>query len=364
MMQPITSPTLLLNKKVCKANLHRMVEKTSAHDLVLKPHMKTHQSETIGEWIKEAGIKAVTVSSIEMARYFYKAGWKDITIAFPANPSQSHDLNELAADCNITVLINSSSVAKSLANKLTQPINAYIEIDTGADRTGIPSDRTSKINDLIAVIQHTQMLQWIGFYSHPGHSYQARSEEDISKVHQSVLSQFQALREKFSSLSDEFEICVGDTPSCSVADSFTGIDAISPGNFVFYDLMQTQIGSCEISDIAVVMACPVVDRYPQRNEIVIHGGAIHFSKEQITQNGVVHFGQLLTPSNDHWELLDPPAYLTSLSQEHGIISCNPTDINNYTIGDTVYIAPVHSCLTANIMERYKLTEGQTIDLMK
>ncbi|WP_138429777.1 alanine racemase [Fodinibius saliphilus] len=363
-MQPISSPTLLLNQSVCKANLHRMVEKARAHNLVLKPHMKTHQSKTVGEWIKEEGVNAVTVSSIEMAQYFVEAGWKDITIAFPANPNKSHALNELAAQVDITILINSKTVANSLSESLSHPVKAYIEIDTGADRTGIPSENTEQINDLISAIQSTKQLEWTGFYSHPGHSYQARSKAEISKVHQSVLKQAQALRERFSFLSNTFEICIGDTPCCSIAESFTGIDAISPGNFIFYDLMQTQIGSCEVADIAVVMACPIVDRYPKRNEVAIHGGAIHFSKEKLREGNITHYGQLVTPSDDHWQLPHNPAYLVSLSQEHGIVRFDPKDMKHYKIGDTVYIAPVHSCLTANLMEHYKLAQGKIIQQMR
>jgi len=76
----------------------------------------------------------------------------------------------------------------------------------------------------------------------------------------------------------------GDTPSCSLADELNDFDEIRPGNFVYYDLMQYQLGACTFDDIAVVVACPVVSVYPQRNELILYGGAVHLSNEHLADN--------------------------------------------------------------------------------
>ncbi|MDZ7660293.1 hypothetical protein [Fodinibius sp.] len=162
-----------------------------------------------------------------------------------------------------------------------------------------------------------------------------------------------------------FEICSGDTPCCSVSDNFGPIDAISPGNFVFYDLMQNQIGSCAPANIAVAMSCPVVDKYPERRELIIHGGAIHFSKESMTENGITHYGTVAHKVDKHWEPLGNDSHLIKLSQEHGIIRCSNHVFKNYNIGDTITLLPVHSCLTANLMKQYRLTDRNgTVKMMK
>jgi D-serine deaminase-like pyridoxal phosphate-dependent protein len=159
---------------------------------------------------------------------------------------------------------------------------------------------------------------------------------------------------------DSFSITIGDTPGCSIMDNFGPIEEITPGNFVFYDVMQVYIGTCDYEDIAVVMACPVVGKSLERNELLIHGGAVHFSKESLKDSdGVTHFGKLAKPKDAGWERQIPGAYLKSISQEHGLIHC-PDDIINQThIGDMVYIYPVHSCLTANLMKSY-ITTGRKV----
>ena len=39
--------------------------------------------------------------------------------------------------------------------------------------------------------------------------------------------------------------------------------------------------SNSVEQIAVAMACPVVAVHKERNEVVIYGGGIHFSKERL-----------------------------------------------------------------------------------
>ena len=81
----IIKPTLLIDRKKCQSNISRMVNKSLKYNLNLRPHFKTHQSAIIGELFKDFNINTITVSSVSMAIYFEKHGWKNITIAFPVN---------------------------------------------------------------------------------------------------------------------------------------------------------------------------------------------------------------------------------------------------------------------------------------
>ena len=59
-----------------------------------------------------------------------------------------------------------------------------------------------------------------------------------------------------------------------------------------------------------------------------------------------------------------PVYLSGISQEHGIIGdCPPGFFEGIRIGDPLYILPVHSCLTANLMGGYVTLEGEKIGMM-
>lgn len=359
-MKNITEPTLLLNEEICKTNINRMADKARDRGLAFKPHMKTHQSAEIGEWIREAGAEAITVSSVKMAQYFANHGWDDITIAFPCNILLADKINELAASISLTLLVNSVDTVQALKKSLTHQVKAYIEIDTGSNRTGLQVDDLPTIQELIGECSSTKYIEWVGFYSHPGHSYGARSKAAIQQIHNDVVDQFQRLRSNIKPTYGDFEVCVGDTPCCTVGTDFEGINAISPGNFVFYDLMQHKIGCCEINDIAVAMACPVVDTFPKRTELAIHGGAIHFSKEILQENGLTHFGKVASDQEDQWGIKGENSHLKALSQEHGIVKCSEALFSSYQVGDIITILPIHSCLTANLMHSYQLTDGQQV----
>jgi D-serine deaminase-like pyridoxal phosphate-dependent protein len=81
----ISAPTLVVDTAKVRTNVRRMAERARRNGAALRPHLKTHQSATIGRLFKEAGVRAGTVSSAGMAAYFADAGWDDLTIAFPVN---------------------------------------------------------------------------------------------------------------------------------------------------------------------------------------------------------------------------------------------------------------------------------------
>jgi D-serine deaminase-like pyridoxal phosphate-dependent protein len=299
-----------------------------------------------------------------MANYFAEAGWNDITIAFSVNIPEIPEMNDLAGRINLNLLIENKEGLDALQKHITWHTGVFIKIDTGYNRTGIESSRTSVIDELLEIIQKSPLLQFKGFLSHTGHTYQANSTHDIFSRHFDALLKMKALKIRYISEWPELIISLGDTPSCSICENFDGIDEIRPGNFVFYDLMQFKLGSCKLTDIAIRMVCPVIAVHPSRNEVVIYGGAIHFAKDSIINiDGKPLFGRIIINDGDKKILLDEKNYLHALSQEHGILKITPRDLNYFRPGDLIEIIPVHACLTANLMREYLTTEGEIIKIM-
>ena len=360
----ISKPTLLLDKNKCKKNIRLMAEKTKKHKLIFRPHFKTHQSAEIGEWFREAGVSKITVSSVTMAMYFVNHGWKDILIAFPVNIREIGQINNLSKKVTLSLTIESVFTANYLEDKLTNEAGVYIKIDTGYHRTGILPDDFMEIREILDIIKKSGKLKFIGFLSHAGHTYNAKNKEEIIKIHYSSILQLNILKSEFIGDFPELIISIGDTPSSSLATDFTGVDEIRPGNFVFYDLMQYYLGSCAIKNIAVALACPVVAKHQERNEIVIYGGAVHLSKEYIVdKTNPKLFGHVVKLSENIWDTPLLGTYLSNLSQEHGIIKTTGRFFNDINIGDVIGILPVHSCLTANLSKEYIANNGKTIAKM-
>lgn len=354
----ITKPTLLLDLQKCKNNIRKMVEKAKKNNLIFRPHYKTHQSIEIGRIFKEFGIDKITVSSVEMAQYFADVGWDDITIAFPFNPLEITEIENLADKINLNILISSSESAEKLIELTHKQLNYFIEIDTGYHRSGIAAEDISQIEKTIALLKMQHNFK--GFLTHSGHTYQANSTDEILSIHQDTIDKMSILKNKFSLDFPELFISIGDTPSCTLAKNFGNIDEIRPGNFVFFDLMQYNLGVCRFKDIAVCVACPVVDINRERNEIIIYGGGVHLSKEFIMQNGKKNFGEVVKLNESGWMKQAEASYLNSLSQEHGIIQASDKLISEISIGDIIGIIPVHSCMTANLMGSYKTLDSHIL----
>ncbi len=360
----ITKPTLLLDKEIAVRNIENMVRKAHDYGLIFRPHFKTHQSAEIGEWFREAGVGQITVSSLTMANYFADAGWDDITIAMSVNIPEIEEMNELAGRISLNLLIENIEGLAALQEKITRHTGIFIKIDTGYNRTGIEANNTQLIDQLLELIQKSPLLQFRGFLSHTGHTYQANSTHDVFSRHFDALLKMKALKSRYAGEWPDLLVSLGDTPSCSLCDNFDGIDEIRPGNFVFYDLMQNKLGSCKLTDIAVRMVCPVLAIHPSRNEVVIYGGAVHFSKDSIINiDGKPLFGRVIVIQDNRKLLLDEKNYLHSLSQEHGVLKITPQCINFFKPGDLIEIIPVHSCLTANLMKEYLTTSDEIIKML-
>ncbi len=363
-MTDIIRPTLVIDKKICLRNIERMVLKAKEHHLKFRPHFKTHQSAVIGTWFRQFEVNAITVSSVQMAEYFAGNDWEDITIAFPLNLLEINLINRLAAKIKLNVSIENKQAAELLAKEIKAPAGVYIKVDTGYNRTGIVTSKINKLDGILEILSQNKRLTFKGFLTHNGLTYSARSTNEIFSRHFDALLKLKALKQRYKSTYPNVEISIGDTPSCTICTNFSGVDEIRPGNFVFYDLMQQNLGVCNFSDIAVRMVCPVVARHPSRNEVVIYGGAIHLSKESMQNtDGKGFYGRISIYKKGEIKLLSERNYVARLSQEHGILKVSQKNFDSFNIGDIVEIIPIHSCLTANLARKYQTTEGEEIKMI-
>lgn len=360
-MIEIEKPTAIVDEKRVRKNIERIAIKAKTSGIKFRPHFKTHQSADIGEWFRDYGVNAITVSSVDMAEYFFSHEWDDITVAVPVNIRQLGQINKLASTGCLNLLVDSTKSAEKLA-RIDSPVNIWIEIDVGYRRTGINWQDIEKAKNISKIITKIDNTQLSGILTHAGHAYHANSISELKKIHNDTVSRMNTVKTHLTSEGHEnVEISVGDTPSCSVVDDFSGVDEIRPGNFVFYDLVQVNLGSCKEEDIALVVGCPVIAKYPERNELVIYGGGIHLAKDFIiSSDGSESFGSIALPTDEGWSSSIKNAKVSSASQEHGIIRADKEFVEKISIGDILMVLPVHSCLTANLYQELLTLEGQTL----
>lgn len=345
-------PILILDEDRCKRNIQRMAERAKKANCVFRPHFKTHQSHTIGRWFRDVGVAGITVSSISMAKYFADDGWDDITIAFPFFPQQISGLRELEKSAKLRLFLNSTKDIELLNRELNNPFKFFIEIDPDYGRSGVSYKNPELIDELIQSSKKLEKPEFHGFYIHDGRTYNARNAQEIKDKINPIFDILVDLKRRFP----EASISLGDTPSASISDRLKELDEMTPGNFVFYDYMQVNIGSCTLDDVALFAILPVGQTFPDSGRTILHGGAVHLAKEFIAPKGEKNYGQIINYSADSVISEADGLFLTALSQEHGTLNGLPP-----MKGGIVWACPIHSCLTANLHLNYFNLEGDIIE---
>jgi D-serine deaminase-like pyridoxal phosphate-dependent protein len=135
----------------------------------------------------------------------------------------------------------------------------------------------------------------------------------------------------------------------SAVERLDGVTEARPGNYCFYDFSQVTFGSCGVRDCAATVLTSVVSCRPGDGRSVVDAGALALSKDPGpgTSMGEVY-------ADYEGGALDGEARLTSLSQEHGILSAPRP------VGSRLRILPNHSCLTVAQFDEYVVVRGEEV----
>ena len=221
----LQKPTLLLDSRRAVRNIAAMASKARESGVRFRPHFKTHRSARIGEWYREVGVEAITVSSADMARYFAQHGWNDITLAFPLNLREMDKIDRLASEIRLGVLVESTEVVEHVGQNLESSAEVWIKIDVGYGRTGIPWDRAGAAVGLAKAVAGSSNLTFRGLLTHAGHSYHAASKEEVVSIYRDSVKRMLLVRESLEA--EGFTgvvVCVGVKPTSTIVDDHSHVD--------------------------------------------------------------------------------------------------------------------------------------------
>ncbi|MCU1349551.1 MAG: hypothetical protein JWO56_2581 [Acidobacteria bacterium] len=355
MVNELATPAFLVEKTVVQRNCERMRERALRSGVAFRPHVKTHKTIEVGRMqhggngdAGDSTFGPITVSTLAEAEAFAEAGFRDITYAVPIAPEKLPRAAALAKRIErLNLLIDSETALRALETH-GGTFDVFLKIDCGYHRAGVdPADPDSL--RLALALAASPSVHFQGVLTHAGHSYDARSVEEIRRVaaeETSALSRFRALAPELA----EVTRSIGSTPTASVVDRFDDCDEVRPGNYVFFDAFQATIGSCSLADCAVSVLTTVVGSYPERRNLIVDAGALALSKDTGPEAIAPGFGFGIVCDLD---LKPLPLKLSALSQEHGKLE---GDLH-LSVGTRLRIIPNHSCLTAAMYDRYYALEG-------
>ncbi len=358
------TPSLVLDQIRLTRNTARMTAHVAGRGLRLRPHLKTAKSIDVARHALAGNFGGITVSTLTEAEYFAAHGVTDILYAVGIVPDR---LDRVAAllrrGITLIVITDDVATATSLgahAAALGVLIPVMIEIDVGEGRGGVhpASDAVLEIGRALAASAGVEL---VGVMAHAGHSYAARSTDGIAAI---AADEGQCAVLAATRLRDIGLPCpvvsVGSTPTALHGRVIEGITEIRCGVYMFGDLFQAQIHSCEIEDLAVSVLATVIGHRRNPDRLIIDAGALALSKDRSTAGMPFDaaFGMVLDtagcPSTRALRV-------DRVYQEHGVIEvADPSLLDTFPIGSRLRVLPNHVCLTAAMYDRYLVVDGDDV----
>jgi D-serine deaminase-like pyridoxal phosphate-dependent protein len=365
LIDELLTPALLLDIDILERNLSRMQKKVSRLGVALRPHVKTHKCIEIGKRQRELGAKGITVSTFYEAEQFAKAGFNDITWAFPIPPVYSAPAVELAKNVAFRVVIDSREAMQHLeeaCKSLGSAIHVWLKVDCGYHRAGV--DPTSQLaEELVRALAGSRTLLFDGILSHSGHAYYGTTRAEILNVANQERMVMTGFAGRMRSTGFPVPaVSIGSTPSISVIENLDGVTEVRPGNYCFYDRTMIELGVCAPEDCAVSVLSSVISHQRGTSHFVIDAGALALSKDSGVSHARGNSAMGALYDNYSSKRLHQRLALKTLSQEHGkVVADETSEIDaKFPVGAKVRILENHSCLTVAHFDEYHIVRGDEV----
>jgi len=360
----LETPCLLLDLDRLERNLQRMREHCRSKGAQLRPHLKTAKSIDVARLAAAGAPMAVTVSTLQEADHFARAGYRDLLLATPVVPTKLARAARIMAETGADLILatDSAGVAAAAARfAQTQGIrlSLVIEVDCGEHRSGLPAGDVAAIVSLARTIHASPHLRLRGIMTHAGHSY---GTDDVAAVAgiaraECVAAAAVATAIRGAGLPCEI-VSVGSTPTVLHAPSFAGITEVRCGIYMFWDLSQASRHICGIDDIAVSVLASVISHSQAAPALILDAGALALSKDLGAQRYMPEAGYGLVCDPATATPL-PGLAVATVHQEHGTVPIRDLAwFERLPVGSVVRVLPNHACITCAAYEAYTVVRGE------
>ena len=357
----LPTPALILDRRKLATNAASMRSRVKQLGVALRPHVKTSKSIDVLRVLAGAAELPITVSTLAEADYFFRHGIRDILYAVGIAPVKLPHVAQLIADgCRLRIILDSVEAAEAVqafGASEGLAIEALIEVDTDGRRAGVaPSD------DLLIEIGRRLSsgagAKLAGVMTHAGGSYSARTLGEFEAIAERERSGAVTAAERLRTAAFPMEIVsVGSTPTVHYARNLEGVTEARVGVYAFGDLVQVELGTCTVEDIAISVLTSVIGHSRTHGRVLIDAGFLALSRDRGTADLPVDWGYGAVCDAVTGELIEN-VRVESTNQEHGILTARSGELDwsRLPIGGRVKILPNHACATAAAYDRYFVTD--------
>lgn len=358
----IPTPALILDRTRLRRNADRMRDRVESLGVTLRPHVKTSKSIDVLRLLSDGAELPITVSTLAEARYFFEQSVRDILYAVGIAPVKLPQVAELIrAGCTLRIILDSIEAADAVQAFGTSEgiaVETLIEIDTDGKRAGVDPNAGLLI-EIARRLSSGPGARLVGVMTHAGGSYSARRIAEFEAIAERERAGAVKAAERLRAAGFSIEIVsIGSTPTVHYARTLEGITEARVGVYAFGDLVQAELGTCGIDDIAISVLASVIGHSREHGRVLVDAGFLALSRDRGTADFPDDWGYGAVC--DASGALIEGVRVESTNQEHGIITAASGEIDwsQFPIGGRVRILPNHACATAAAYDRYFVTDGE------
>jgi D-serine deaminase-like pyridoxal phosphate-dependent protein len=347
----LETPAVVVDLDVMDQNLLRMADYCRKHQILLRPHTKTHKIPELARRQIDSGATGITVAKIGEAEVMLDAGITDILIAYPlVGAKKAKRLATLAERATFTVALDSEEAAITVSEAVSRQgtkVGILVELDVGFNRCGVSNE--VELVRLARKISSLPGLEFKGLMFFPGHFGVGPEQRSVlrAQVNELLARVFEACEREQLPLAI---VSGGSTPSAYESSLFQGLNETRPGTYIFNDRNTVGVSAASLTECALSVLVTVVSTsVPGR--AVIDGGSKTFSSDRYQAEDGNGFGLI---KEDH------AAQIERLSEEHGHLNITRSE-RSYRVGDRLSVIPNHVCTTVNMHEEVYGARGEEIE---
>lgn len=334
----LDTPVAVIDLDSLEANIARLQQYLDAHQILNRPHIKTHKIPQIALMQMQAGAAGITCQKLGEAEIMARAGIRDIFI--PYNLMGDQKLARLVAlmqVAEISVTADSEYTVRGLAQAAQQAgreLTVLVEFDTGSGRCGVQNPQQAA--DLACIIADMPLLKFGGLMTYPA------NQNTVSFVQET-----KTLLEKRGIPVER--ISLGGTPKMWEAHTHTGVTEYRAGTYVYGDRAILKAGAMTLEQCAMRIISTVISR-PTAERGILDTGSKTLSSDLM---GLTGYGLILEY---------PEVQIYQLSEEHGHVDFSEC-ATKPAIGERVTIIPNHCCVVSNLFNQMAGVRNEQVEVV-
>ena len=332
----IETPALVVELGAFERNLDRMADATRG--IRLRPHAKSHKCATIARAQLARGAVGICCQKTDEAAAFVDAGVRDIVVTNEVvAPAKLARLAALARRATIGVLVDAPAAVAALseaASRAGAHIDAYVEIDVGAQRCGVAPGAPAVA--LAKSIAAAPGLRFRGLQAYHGAAQHLREPEARREAIERAAADARRTREAILAADIACDIVTGAGTGTWQHERDSGVyDELQPGSYVFMDADygRNVAGASELRFEQSLYVLAGVMSVPAPGRAIVDAGLKAFAFDSGLPLAHAQAGVEYAKASD----------------EHGVLRVAP-DAAPVAPGERIWLVPGHCDPTVNLYD--------------